>query len=180
MRKGSATLAYVMAYDTKDLGRLMVASDGTWVTASWFERDRRLDPSQAAELVRRDDVPVLVQARQWLDRYFAGERPKHIEIPLHLTGSGFAVTLWTVMQELAYGRVVSSEALSVKLELEVGATRPTDQIEAAVAECPAALFVPSHRIVDAAGRLVGRPAEDATKRALLAHEGVDLSVLTER
>ena len=86
-------------YDTGLIGTLTLTAtaDGAALTGCWFENDRFYNGPRTAEMERDDDAPALAQARAWLDRYFAGERPDPLELPLAPQGSDFRQRVWKIL-----------------------------------------------------------------------------------
>mgnify|MGYP000340918074 FL=1 len=56
------------------VGSVTVASDGEAIVGLWLEGQKHFEATlEAAE--DHPDLPVLVEARAWLERYFAGDDP---------------------------------------------------------------------------------------------------------
>lgn len=56
--------------------------------------------------------PVLLQAGDWLSRYFAGERPDSGELKLDPGGGEFRRTVWEELCRIPYGSVTTYGALA--------------------------------------------------------------------
>ena len=100
----------------------------------------------------------------WLDDYFAGEKPDPGRLPLSLAGTPFQLGVWQRLLAIPYGETVSYGALAC--ELGSGARA----IGGAVGRNPVALIVPCHRVIAASGALGGYAEGLDRKRWLLRHE----------
>ena len=69
------------------LGTLTLASDGENLTGLWMAGQKYFAAGIPTNLPVSDDLPVFSKARDWLDRYFSGERPLPGELPLAPQGS---------------------------------------------------------------------------------------------
>ena len=56
------------------IGGIILACEGEGLTGLWLDGKRYHD-SMPADMEERADMPILRQASQWLDRYFAKEKP---------------------------------------------------------------------------------------------------------
>ena len=64
------------------VGPLTLASDGEHLAGLWIQGQKYFGDSVKEEMQQKDDLPVFLEAKKWLDRYFAGERPDIRELPL--------------------------------------------------------------------------------------------------
>ena len=152
-------------YDSP-LGRLLLAARGGSLTGLWMEGQRYF-PEDPDALGAERETPVLVQARDWLDRYFAGARPAVSGLSLDPAGSVFQKRVWGALREIPYGETVTYGALAERLGLGRSGARP---VGSAVGRNPISVIVPCHRVVGADGRLTGYAGGLERKRWLLEHE----------
>jgi methylated-DNA-[protein]-cysteine S-methyltransferase len=129
-------------------------------------------------IVRRADAPapvraILDAARRELEQYLAGRR-RSFSVPLDLrVGSAWDRRVLEGVRSIGFGEATSYGRLARLIG------RP-----GAVGRNPIGIFVPCHRVVAGDGSLggygrtwLGGPADGLDlKRALLAHEGIDLPV----
>lgn len=71
-----------ITYHTTPLGRVMLAAKGDALAGLWIEGQKYFADGLKGEAREQDDFPVFVQAKEWLDRYFAGEKPRISELKL--------------------------------------------------------------------------------------------------
>ena len=68
-----------MIYKTKynsPLGVLSMASDGKSLTGLWFEGQKYFEATLHTKPQIDDNLEVFKSAKNWLNRYFNGEKPK--------------------------------------------------------------------------------------------------------
>lgn len=128
------------------------------------------DAARAAVAVRRDDVPVLGEARRWLALYFAGDDPGFVPA-LRPRGSAFQLAVWRQLLTVPWGETRSYGDVARAVAAELGRERMSAQaVGGAVGHNPLCLVVPCHRVVGADGSLVGYGPGLWRKRWLLDHE----------
>lgn len=135
----------------------------------------RLPRSPAGMPGRPDDGshPVLQAAADWLDRYFAGERPGTDELSLAPRGTAFQQTVWRRLAAIPYGAAVTYGELAAALARERGLQRMSPQaVGGAVGANPISIVIPCHRVLGVGGRLTGYNGGLEQKRRLLTHEGI--------
>lgn len=152
------------------LGNILLRADASGLTGLWFEGARGA-PS-AADVASTPAAPAdgaadaaVAAAWQWLDVYFSGGIPAE-SVPVALRGTPFQQRVWTALQSIPYGSLISYGELAAQLGV-----RSARAVGQAVGRNPVSLIVPCHRIVAAHGRLGGYAGGTEIKRRLLALEG---------
>lgn len=168
-------MVYRTEYDTGLIGALTLASDGEALVGCWFENDRFFGYGVRESMEDEGDLPVFDQARCWLDRYFAGERPVPTELPLSARGSAFQHRVWDVLVDIPYGQTVTYGQIAKRLAAATGGNMSAQAVGGAVGRNPLCVIVPCHRVMGASGNLTGFGGGIATKKKLLELEGVDMS-----
>lgn len=147
------------------IGRIEIVGDGEAVIALSIERDGTLPHDDDAE---RPDA-VVDRAAAQLAEYFAGHR-RDFDIPVHLVGTAFQLSVWEQLVDLEWGEVVSYG------DLGRGTGRATAgrAVGGAVGANPVPIIVPCHRVLGSDGMITGYSGGDGipTKSWLLAHEGI--------
>ena len=146
---------YITHYPSP-VGPLTIRSDGAAVTGLWMDLPGEI----------RDDLPVLIAARNWLDRYFRGECPDPGELPLSPAGTAFQKQVWNALLNVPYGETVSYGSIA----REIGKPRACQAVGQAVGRNRIAIIIPCHRIIGADGSLTGFAGGLEMKRRLLNHE----------
>lgn len=170
-----------MYYSTTYLspvGTLTLGSDGEHLVGVWLEGQKYFGGAVEKELKARDGLPVFSAARDWLDRYFAGEKPSPSELPLHPIGGEFRQQVWRLLCQIPYGEITTYGTLAKELAAQMGRNSMSGQaVGGAVGHNPISIIIPCHRVVGANGSLTGYAGGIPTKIKLLEHEGADLSRL---
>jgi methylated-DNA-[protein]-cysteine S-methyltransferase len=153
------TYAHSMVMESA-VGSLQLTSDGISLTGVHF-----LDaepPSRGGG----DAVPVLVEARQQLTRYFAGQL-QAFHLPLGARGTTFQQRVWTELTRIPYGSTASYGEIALRLGMPRGASRA---VGLANGSNPLAIVVPCHRVIGSSGTLTGYAGGLDRKRFLLGLE----------
>lgn len=160
------------------IGLLTLVGDEKYLTGLWIEGQKYFQSTVQGSLVKKDDLPLLIQAKEWLNRYFQGERPGITELTLCPSGSLFRQNVWKLLCEIPYGEVTTYKAISKKLAAQMGKAQMSAQaVGGAVGHNPISIIIPCHRVVGVNGSLTGYAGGIETKIKLLRHEGADLSHL---
>ncbi|MBQ6465732.1 MAG: methylated-DNA--[Oscillospiraceae bacterium] len=158
------------------LGELLLASDGEALTGLWFAGQRCI-PAWLADARRDAALPVFEQAAAWLADYFSGRLPS-APPALAPRGTAFQREVWVLLADIPYGGTRTYGELAQCLARRRGLERFSAQaVGGAVGRNPISILIPCHRVVGAGGALTGYAAGLARKRALLALEAGDPSLL---
>lgn len=152
-------------YDSP-LGPVRLAASATGLCGLWFEGQRHQpDPS---DWPAASQHPLLQQARQQLQDYFAGRRTV-FDVALDMQGgTAFQQAVWQALLKIPSGSYSSYGALAAR----IGQPAAARAVGAAVGRNPLSIFVPCHRVLGAGGTLTGYAGGLARKQALLQLEGV--------
>ena len=165
-------MQYMDTYQSP-LGGITLACEADRLTGLWFDGQKYFG-STLADGARREAVPVLAQAREWLDRYFRGEDPGPLP-PLELRGTPLQREVWALLLQIPRGQVTTYGRLAARMAGQMG--RPSMSAQAvggAVGHNPISILVPCHRVVGGRGALTGYAGGTEKKSALLALEVADL------
>lgn len=123
--------------------------------------------------------PVFQEGKDWLEAYFAGERPDASQLALAPAGSPFRQAVWRMLREIPYGATTTYGEIARKMAALTGKPGMAAQaVGGAVGHNPISLIIPCHRVIGAGGSLTGYAGGLAQKVWLLRHEGVDLGGMT--
>lgn len=151
------------------LGKILLAAEEEQITGLWFWGQKYF-PQRLEGAPLTQGCPVLEQAKRWLCRYFAGERPEPFQ-ELLLRGTPFQREVWQLLRQIPYGETVTYGELSKVLAGRRGVPRFSAQaVGGAVGRNPISLLVPCHRVVGAGGSLTGYAGGLERKRRLLELE----------
>ncbi len=115
--------------------------------------------------------PILQQAVQQLDQYFAGLRTV-FDLPLKQAGTDFQQSVWKELTNIDYGKTISYATLSERM----GSPLAIRAIAAANGKNNLWIIVPCHRVIGSNGELTGYAGGLWRKQWLLEHEAKVLGV----
>lgn len=157
------------------IGRITLASDGEGLVGAWLEGQKHFGGKRAANLVPREGLKALELAVEWLDRYFAGEKPVAAGLSLTPEGTRYQRAVWDALLEIPYGEVRTygevARAAARRLGTDSAAARAAG---GAVGRNPLSVFIPCHRVVGTNGSLTGYAGGLSRKAWLLRHEGAEM------
>lgn len=155
---------YCTEYDSP-IGTLLLTCRENGLTGLWMNR---LPPEDGC---RREDHPIFLEAKRWLDRYFRGENPS-VTVPLAPEGTPFRQQVWQLLRAIPYGESRSYGDLARQMAAILGKENMSAQaIGQAVGSNPISIFIPCHRVVGAKGQLTGYAGGIDKKIWLLRQEG---------
>ena len=158
------------------LGELMIASDGQNILGVWLKGQKYFAITVSEEMEQKDDIPVFVKTKKWLNRYFAGQKPSINELPLAPSGNEFRQNVWKLLCEIPYGETTTYGELARKIAKQMNKTSMSAQaVGGAVGHNPVSIIIPCHRVVGTGGNLTGYAGGIDIKIKLLKLEGVDMS-----
>lgn len=160
------------------LGRVTLASDGESIVGLWLEGQKYFGDTVNGEMHREDRLAIFTKTRDWLDRYFRGEKPAIAEILLAPAGNRFRQEVWKILCDIPYGEVMTYGAIARMIAERLGREKMSAQaVGGAVGHNPVSIIIPCHRVVGANGSLTGYAGGIRTKIRLLEHEKADMTGL---
>jgi methylated-DNA-[protein]-cysteine S-methyltransferase len=106
--------------------------------------------------------PLLLRVVEQLHAYFAGEL-RDFDLPLDMQGTEFQRRVWCELQNIPYGETRSYSYVANA----IGAPKAVRAVGAANGRNPIPIIVPCHRVIGAAGSLVGYGGGLSMKKFLL-------------
>lgn len=149
------------------IGILTLASDGEALVGLWLEGQKYFGGSVSGEMTQKDDLAVFALAKDWLGRYFAGDRPEIRELKLRPMGSPFRQKVWEKLCRIPYGETTTYGAIAKEL-----GTNSAQAVGGAVGHNPISIIIPCHRVLGADGSLTGYAGGVRKKQWLLQHENI--------
>lgn len=160
------------------LGEAVLLAGETGLMGLWLP-GQKPDAGLMARAQRRDSAPLLVQGKDWLQRYFCGQRPTPAEIALDPQGSEFRQRVWRRLCRIPYGELTTYGQIAREITRQTGKRMSAQAVGGAVGHNPVSLIIPCHRVVGENNSLVGYNGGVQIKRRLLRYEGVDVDRLTD-
>lgn len=166
-------IMFITKYKTQ-LGQTTLASDGENITGVWLEGQKYFGSTISKSPAIQDNLPVFKNTKDWLDRYFAKEKPLISELPLKPEGSDFRKSVWEILCHIPYGEVTTYGKIANILARKRNIQKISPQaVGGAVGHNPISIIIPCHRVIGANGNLTGYAGGIDTKIKLLELEGVD-------
>lgn len=157
-----------------DLGTLTLAADGNKLIGLWIEGQKYFLSTIEKAVTLDDSNTTIVKAKDWLDRYFRGERSSVSELKLAPSGSEFRRAVWKILCGIPYGEVITYGEIAKLIARQNGLSSMSAQaVGNAVGHNPISIIIPCHRVVGTNGSLTGYAGGIDKKIYLLRHEGVD-------
>lgn len=164
MRQGGTLAPQVRSRMQSPVGMLTLVGTDAGLSAVLWERERAgRVPLRVVEDC--DAHPVLVEARQQLEDYFAGRR-RTFDLPLDVHGTSFQRDVWRALATIPFGERRSY----AELARQIGRARAVRAVGAANGRNPLSIVTPCHRVVGSNGALTGFAGGLDVKARLLAFE----------
>ena len=167
-------MTFIQHYDSP-LGGILLAADEIGLTGLWFDGQKYFARGLSPEREERE-LPVLLEAKRWLDIYFAGSQPDFCP-PLHLTGSAFRQSVWEMLLQIPYGQTTTYGEIARQLAKKRGARVSAQAVGGAVGHNEISVIIPCHRVVGTNGSLTGYAGGMDRKVKLLELEHTDMTGL---
>ena len=163
-------MLYVSYYDSP-IGKITLGARENVLVGAWFEGQKYYMDKIIEDFEEKKDLPVLDQAKYWMDRYFAGQDPDPEELPLAPAGSDFRKEVWKIIAKIPYGCTITYGKIAKILAVKRGAKSISPQaVGGAVGHNPISVIIPCHRVIGSDGSLTGYAGGLEKKEWLLAHE----------
>ncbi len=148
---------------TSPLGTLVLAASDDGLCGLYFDRHKYFEGPHG--WTRSDAHPVLRQASEQIDDYFAGRR-KAFDLPLDLRGTPFQQSVWKALLELPFGATCTYREIAQR----IASPRAIRAAGTAIGRNPVSIIVPCHRVLGVSGDLSGYAGGLERKRFLLELE----------
>ena len=145
------------------LGEITLAGNENALCGLWFAGQKHFSLGYTLEEAR---LPLFDRCAEWLARYFAGEAPDPLLLPLAPQGSAFQMRIWARLLAVPYGESVTYGQLARELGNSARA------VGGAVGRNPISILIPCHRVLGTDGSLTGYAGGTERKRFLLDLEGI--------
>ena len=102
----------------------------------------------AGETVRDDSLNIFKNTKDWLERYFSGQRPAVSELMLEPPGGQFRQSVWNILCRIPYGHVMTYGDIAREIAEKTGRSSMSGQaVGGAVSHNPISIIIPCHRVV---------------------------------
>lgn len=167
-------MIYTSNYNSP-IGKLLLASKDHQLIGLWIEGQKYFLHNIKEEMQKNDDEMILIKTKDWLNKYFNGERPNVSELDLAPIGSDFAKNVWKILCKIPYGQVTTYGEIAKEMAKIMHKEKMSAQaVGGAVGHNPISIIIPCHRVVGTNGSLTGYAGGIDKKIKLLEHEKVDI------
>lgn len=154
------------SYYPSPVGKLLMLAQHNQLTNLDFQLEQSdLNPKWQ----ENNQLPVFIQTKLCLDRYFAGEKVNFNALPLSPQGTPFQQQVWQVLQQIPYGETTSYASIAEK----INNPKAIRAVGGAVGSNPISIIIPCHRVLGKHRTLTGFGGGLPVKRQLLALEHID-------
>lgn len=161
---------FITTYNSP-LGKLTLASDGKNLIGAWLEGQKYFEKTLGTDTIEKEDLPIFIKTKNWLDRYFNGEKPMISELELSPRGNEFRHEVWKILCEIPYGETTTYGEIAQQIAQVRGLKKMSAQaVGGAVGHNPISIIIPCHRVVGKNGQMTGYAGGIDTKIKLLNHE----------
>lgn len=167
------SIMYKSFYDSP-LGRILLQSDGEHLTVLKMQSHRFYNDYEEESVLQKDDLDIFQKTKDWLNRYFSGEKPEIKELPLKPQGTEFRKRVWNILCHIPYGSVITYGEIAKQIAKEKGIAKMSARaVGGAVGRNPIGIIIPCHRVIGQNGKLTGYGGGIENKIKLLELEQVD-------
>ena len=161
------------------IGQITLACDKKEnLVGLWIEGQKYFFETVGSEIVENDKLEIFNVAKNWLDRYFKGEKPEISELALAPIGNDFRKRVLKILCGIPYGNICTYGDIAKIIAKEQGKTKMSAQaVGGAISHNPISIIIPCHRVVGANGNLTGYAGGLENKIALLKLEGINMEKL---
>lgn len=166
------------SYYKSPIGTLLIAVQNNSLVGVWIENQKYYLANRKEEIIISDDDFMIIRTKDWLDRYFRGEKPDIKELDITLSGSDFRKLVWKKLMEIPYGTLTTYSEIAKVVAQEKNVQNMSAQaVGGAIGHNPISIIIPCHRVVGVNGSLTGYAGGIEKKIYLLEHEKVNTKTL---
>ncbi|MGH2087084.1 methylated-DNA--[protein]-cysteine S-methyltransferase [Aerococcus urinaeequi] len=134
-----------------ELGMITLLINHHGLLGTWFENQANygglFDLDNVLSGTDHQSI-VIDQAIKWLDAYFAKQPLETIDFQLMPQGTAFQQDVWTELQKIPYGEMITLEQLVDKIKArQTKGYGSENAVMGAIRSNPIAIMIPSHRVL---------------------------------
>ncbi len=167
-------MVYITNYNSL-VGNLLLASKNGYLIGLWIENQKYYFGNIKEKIIKKDNLEVFRKTKDWLERYFNGEKPTIHELKLNPKGTKFQKQVWQALEEIPYGKVTTYKEIAIKVATKMKKDKMSSQaVGNAIARNPIGIIIPCHRVIGTNGKLTGYAGGIEKKEYLLKHEKISI------
>ena len=156
-------------YYNSPLGKIVLQSDGNFLTGLWFLEQKNF--GLLSNAILNNNLKIFQQTKAELSLYFLGKQPNFNLIPIKLNDTPCRMQIWELLKKIPYGKTTTYGAIANEIAKTNGNKKMSAQaVGNAVAHNPISIIIPCHRVLGKNNALVGYAGGLNKKRALLLLE----------
>ena len=145
-----------------ELGIITLLANDHGLLGAWFENQSKFggtfDLDKIEPIAEIQQLMIINEAVKWLDAYFAKQPLETIDFQFMPQGTAFQQDVWTELQKIPYGEMITLEQLVDKIKArQTKGYGSENAVMGAIRSNPIAIMIPSHRVLipsDQAGNLI--------------------------
>lgn len=154
------------------MGKLIILADDHTIKGVWFHDQKYLGADYDLQAIPKGENKAILEVKDWLQRYFAGENPKVNLEMLAPEVTDFRRKVLEILVQIPYGQTTTYKAIAEQVAQLEGKERSSARaVGGAVGHNPISLLIPCHRVLGSKGELTGYAGGIERKIALLRLEG---------
>lgn len=162
---------YYSDYYYSPIGEILIVCSNEAIIGLWIAGQKHFSAGIKEKTIPNEEHPLILKAKDWLDKYFNGKSPDISALPLKPKGTDFQQCVWKLLREIPYGETVTYGELARRVKKELGKERMSAQaVGGAVGKNPISVIIPCHRVIGTDGSLTGYDGGIDKKRFLLELE----------
>ena len=168
-------MSYKWKYETpKEYTDIIMHSDGESLTGLYFEGSK--DLLKHEKNCKEENLPIFQETSKWLDIYFMGKDPEFTPKYKINNLTNFRKEVIDIMNTIPFGKTLTYNDIAKMIAKRHGIEKMSAQaVGGAVGWNPICIIIPCHRVIGANRTLTGYGGGIKNKKALLIHEGNDIS-----
>lgn len=136
-----------------ELGNITLLANDHGLLGAWFEGQSNFggtfDLDKIKTIAEFQQSLIIKEAVKWLDAYFSKQPFETIDFQLMPQGTAFQQDVWSELQKIAYGQVITLDQLDDRIAARQTKGRGSvNAIIGAIDNNPIAIIIPSHRVIN--------------------------------
>lgn len=136
-----------------ELGIITLLANDHGLLGAWFENQSKFggtfDLDKIEPIAEIQQSMIINEAVKWLDAYFAKQQLETINFQLMPQGTAFQQDVWTELQKISYGQVITLGQLADRIAARQTKGRGSENaVIGAIRSNPIAIMIPSHRVLN--------------------------------
>lgn len=138
------------------LGEIVIVSDEKYLKGIWFKDQKSFGGYYDIDNVLDGENEIILEAKKWLKRYFAGENPLVNKDILMPDATDFRRTVLEILLTIPYGQTTTYKEIACKISgKNIIKTNLSRAVGGAIGKNPISIMIPCHRVIGTNGNLTG-------------------------